>query len=63
VKSGFSVPGLEGSELHPALVDKFTRNAKRVLPDAPIDECLARIRALERVAGARELLEMLEVRT
>ena len=63
VKSGFSVPGLDGSELHPALVDKFTRNAKRVLAGAAIDECLARVRALERVAGAREMLEMLEVRT
>jgi 2-methylcitrate dehydratase PrpD len=61
VKSGFSVPGLEGSELHPALIDKFTRNAKRVLSDAAIDACLTRVRSLERAGGARELLETLEL--
>jgi hypothetical protein len=59
IKSGFSVPGLDGSDLHPALIDKFTRNAKRVLPDAAIDRCLAAVRGLESSHGARELLQPL----
>jgi hypothetical protein len=63
IKSGFSVPGLQGSELHPALIEKFTRNAKRVLADSAIGECLARVGSLEQAAGARELLVPLEVRT
>lgn len=61
VKSGFSVPGLEGTELHPALIDKFMRNAKRVLPDAAISDCLTRVRSLERAQSARELLQPLRV--
>ena len=59
VKSGFSVPGLEGAELHPALIDKFARNARRVLPESAISECLTRVRALERAANMREVLEPL----
>jgi hypothetical protein len=61
IKSGFSVPGLEGTELHPALIDKFTRNAKRVLSEAAISDCLTRVRSLERAQNARELLEPLRV--
>jgi len=61
IKTGFSVPALEGAELHPELVDKFRRNAKRVLSEAAIGECLNRVRALERAAGARELLQPLQV--
>jgi 2-methylcitrate dehydratase PrpD len=61
IKSGFSVPALEGAELHPELVDKFRRNAKRVLSEAAIAECLSRVRALERAAGARDLLQPLQV--
>ena len=61
IKSGFSVPGLEGKELHPALIDKFTRNARRVLPEAAINDCLTRVRALERASAASELLEPLRV--
>ncbi|MDB5863863.1 MAG: MmgE/PrpD family protein [Betaproteobacteria bacterium] len=61
IKSGFSVPGLEGAELHPALIDKFTRNAKRVLTDAAISDCLTRVRALERAQSAGDLLQPLRV--
>lgn len=61
IKSGFSVPGLEGSELHPALIDKFTRNAKRVLSDAAIAQCLARVRRLESLNTVGELLEPLRL--
>jgi hypothetical protein len=59
IKSGFSVPGLAGKELHPELIDKFTRNAKRVLAYAAIAECLQRVRTLERAQNVRELLEPL----
>ena len=61
IKSGFSVPGLDGAELHPALIDKFTRNAKRVLTESAIADCLTRVRALERASSAGELLQPLRV--
>lgn len=59
IKSGFSVPGLEGTELHPELIDKFMRNARRVLTDKAAEECLARIRKLESLERADALLEPL----
>jgi 2-methylcitrate dehydratase PrpD len=59
IKSGFSVPGLDGAELHPALIDKFTRNAKRVLPAAAIADCITRVRTLEHAKNVRELLQPL----
>jgi 2-methylcitrate dehydratase PrpD len=60
IKTGFSVPGLKGTELHPELIDKFTRNAKRVLGDAAIGECLDRVRALEHARKVRDLLKPLQ---
>ncbi|MGZ5178794.1 MAG: hypothetical protein ACXWCW_32130, partial [Burkholderiales bacterium] len=60
IKTGFSVPGLKGTELHPELIDKFTRNAKRVLGDAAIGECLDRVRALEHTRNMRDLLKPLQ---
>ena len=59
VTSGFSVNGLQGTEPHPDLIDKFTRNAKRVLPESAIAECIKRVRTLEHARSARELLEPL----
>jgi hypothetical protein len=59
VKSGFSVPGLQGEELHPDLIDKFMRNARRVLKQDAADECLARIRKLETLDRVDALLEPL----
>jgi 2-methylcitrate dehydratase PrpD len=47
IKAGFSVPAVDGERVHADLVDKFVRNAKRVLPQAGIDDCLARIARLE----------------
>lgn len=61
IKSGFSVPGLAGNDLHPALIDKFTRNARRVLSDAAIDACLIRVRGLKTAQNAGELLQPLRV--
>jgi 2-methylcitrate dehydratase PrpD len=56
VTSGFSVPGLDGNEVHAELVDKFLRNARRVLPQDRIDDCLARIRRLEGFDSMRDFL-------
>ncbi|MBI3042636.1 MAG: MmgE/PrpD family protein [Betaproteobacteria bacterium] len=56
VTSGFSVPGLDGNEVHAELIDKFTRNARRVLPPDRIDDCLARIRRLENLDSMRDFL-------
>lgn len=55
IKSGFSVPGVDGDKVHDELNDKLVRNARRVLPQANIDECLARIARLETVEAAAEL--------
>jgi 2-methylcitrate dehydratase PrpD len=60
IKTGFSVPGLKGTELHPELIDKFTRNAKRVLGHAAIGECLDRVRALEDTHNMRDVLKALQ---
>jgi 2-methylcitrate dehydratase PrpD len=51
IKSGFSVPAVDGDHVHADLIDKFVRNAKRVLPQANIDDCLARIKRLETFAA------------
>lgn len=59
IKSGFSVTGLEGTDLHPDLIAKFNRNAKRVMPDASAKTCLEGVRSLEKLATAKELLETL----
>src|SRR5688572_9330873 len=59
IKSGFSVPGLDGKELHPDLIAKFHRNAKRVMPDAAAQTCLERVRSLEKLTAAKALLEPL----
>jgi 2-methylcitrate dehydratase PrpD len=56
VTSGFSVPGLDGNEVHAELIDKFVRNARRVLPQDRIDDCLARIRRLEGFDSMRDFL-------
>jgi 2-methylcitrate dehydratase PrpD len=61
IKSGFSVPGLDGTELHPALIDKFTRNAKRVLGESAIEACLDRVRSLDKIAKIDELLDPVRV--
>ena len=47
IKSGFSVPAVDGELVHADLIDKFMRNAKRVLPQANSDDCLARIKRLD----------------
>ena len=59
IKSGFSVPGLQGTELHPDLVAQFTRNAKRVMPESAMKTCLDGVRSLDKLATAKELLETL----
>ena len=51
IKSGFSVPAVDGDQVHADLIDKFVRNAKRVLPQSNIDDCLARIKRLETFAA------------
>jgi len=51
ITSGFSVPAVDGDRVHADLIDKFVRNAKRVLPQANIDDCLARIQRLETFAA------------
>jgi hypothetical protein len=47
IKSGFSVPGVDGDKVHAELTDKLVRNARRVLPQPNIDDCIARIARLE----------------
>jgi 2-methylcitrate dehydratase PrpD len=47
ITSGFSVPAVDGDRVHADLIDKFVRNAKRVLPQSNIGDCLARIQRLE----------------
>ena len=57
ITSGFSVPGLQGTDLHPDLIAKFHRNAKRVMSDSATQACVDGVRSLEKLATARELLE------
>jgi 2-methylcitrate dehydratase PrpD len=57
IKSGFSVPGLEGDDLHPELIAKFHRNAKRVMSHASAKACVDAVRALEKLGAAKELME------
>src|SRR5690606_16428204 len=56
VTSGFSVPGLDGDEVHAELIEKFTRNARRVLTQERMDDCLARIRGMDQAASMRDFL-------
>lgn len=56
IKSGFSVPGLANGDLHPELVDKFARNARRVLTANAIEDCLRRVRALEQAESIADFL-------
>ncbi|MCC6532243.1 MAG: MmgE/PrpD family protein [Burkholderiales bacterium] len=57
ITSGFSVPGLQGADLHPDLIAKFHRNAKRVMSDGAAQACVGAVRSLEELAAAKELLE------
>ena len=57
IKSGFSVPGLEGTELHPDLIAKFNRNAKRVMSDGAAGKCIEGVSSLEKLVQAKDLLE------
>ncbi|MBI3069424.1 MAG: MmgE/PrpD family protein [Betaproteobacteria bacterium] len=59
ITSGFSVPALDGARLHPELIAKFVRNAKRVLPDRRIDECIDRIERLDASSAMADFLEPL----
>ncbi len=59
IKSGFSVPAVDGGAVHADLVDKFLRNARRVLPQANIDDCLQRIRKLETLGSLGDFQEPL----
>ena len=62
IKEGFSVKALDGEKVHPDLIDKFERNARRVLPDANIRDCLARIEGLANVADMRDFQAPLRYR-
>jgi 2-methylcitrate dehydratase PrpD len=63
IKSGFSVPAVDGDQVHADLIDKFVRNAKRVLPQANIDDCLARIKRLESFSALDDFQAPLRYRT
>jgi 2-methylcitrate dehydratase PrpD len=60
IKSGFSVPGVDGNRVHRDLIDKFMRNARRVLPEARIARCLANIDELEGSSGLKKFQEPLQ---
>lgn len=62
ITTGFSVPGVDGERVHAELNDKFVRNAKRVLPEAKIRDCMARIATLEQAASMNDFLEPLRHR-
>ena len=47
VSEGFSVPGVEGDAPHSQLIDKFRRNARRILGEAEVDHLLACVNDLE----------------
>lgn len=56
IKSGFSVPAVDGAGVHRDLIAKFTRNAKRVLPERKIEECIDRIERVESASGMADFL-------
>lgn len=63
IKSGFSVPAVDGDHVHGDLIDKFVRNARRVLPQSNIDDCLARVKRLETFGALNDFLEPLRYKT
>jgi 2-methylcitrate dehydratase PrpD len=59
ITSGFSVPAVDGDQVHADLIEKFVRNAKRVLAESHIDDCLARIKQLESSPTLKDFQEPL----
>ena len=59
ITSGFSVPAVDGDHVHADLIEKFVRNAKRVLAESHIDDCLARIKQLESSPTLKDFQEPL----
>lgn len=59
IKTGFSVPGVDGDQVHAELNDKFVRNARRVLPEDRIKACMARIATLEQAVAMGDFQEPL----
>ncbi len=63
IKEGFSVRALDGDKLHHDLIDKFERNARRVLPDKNIKDCMSRIDVIEKSSDMRDFLAPLRYRS
>jgi 2-methylcitrate dehydratase PrpD len=61
ITSGFSVPGVEGADLHPDLVAKFNRNAKRVMSESAAKACVDAVRSLDKLTAAKQLLETVKL--
>jgi len=59
ITSGFSVRAVDGDHVHADLIEKFVRNAKRVLAESHIDDCLARIKQLESSPTLKDFQEPL----
>jgi 2-methylcitrate dehydratase PrpD len=58
VSEGFSVPGVEGSAPHPQLLDKFRRNARRILSDERVETIINIVNDLENLKNVGEVISM-----
>jgi 2-methylcitrate dehydratase PrpD len=58
VSEGFSVPGVEGSAPHPQLLDKFRRNARRILSNERVETIINIVNDLENLKNVGEVISM-----
>jgi 2-methylcitrate dehydratase PrpD len=57
LRTDFALPGIRNGGIAEEMINKFVRNARRVLSENDINECLARVKRMEELDNVSDLLD------